>query len=74
MKFEKNLEKCPDKNAKLTFTLTGYVIEEISQDIISNKSQGSILTSEKDVNQHFNSQPDFKKKKNDNPVEKPVQN
>ena len=25
MKYEKQLEKCPDKNAKLTFTLTAYI-------------------------------------------------
>lgn len=25
MKYEKNLEKCPDKNAKLTLDLTGYI-------------------------------------------------
>jgi hypothetical protein len=29
LKVEKLLDKCPDKNAKLTFILTGYLKEEV---------------------------------------------
>ena len=33
-----NLDKCPDKNAKLFFTLSGVLLEEISADNISQSS------------------------------------
>ena len=35
---ERNLDKCPDKNAKLTLELSAYAKEEIKQDQISHKS------------------------------------
>ena len=38
MKVEKSLDKCPDKNAKISFTLTSYIKEEIKQDEVSHKS------------------------------------
>lgn len=38
---EKNLEKCPDKNAKLTLELTGYMKQEIKPDAVSHKSNKS---------------------------------
>ena len=37
-KHETVLKKCPDKNAKLYFTLSGVLIDEISSDNISQSS------------------------------------
>jgi len=39
MEFEKPLEKCPDKNAKLNFSLQCYMKEEITPDMVSQRSQ-----------------------------------
>ena len=64
VKMEKTLDKCPDKNAKLNFTLSAYIKEEIQADNISERSKAteghniSILS-------QSTIQPDFKKKKND---------
>ncbi len=35
---EKTLEKCPDKNAKLTIELSGFLKQEIKPDAVSHKS------------------------------------
>lgn len=68
-RLEKSLEKCPDKNAKLTFVLKGYLKEEIEADTISQKSNktydmDAIINAPNEV-------PNFKKKK-DSSVDKSV--
>ena len=60
---EKSLEKCPDKNAKLTFNLSAYIREEIVEpDTISHKSYTSVNDIQ-NITQSAIQQPDFKKKK-----------
>ena len=41
MKVEKNLDRCPDKHAKIVLELTGYMKQEISQDAVSQASTRS---------------------------------
>ena len=58
---QKNLDKCPDKNAKLTLQLTGYMKEQIKPDAVSqksNKSNGELPTETIPTDK-----PDFKKKR-----------
>jgi hypothetical protein len=68
MKIEKTLEKCPDKNAKLIFTVSGYAKEEINQDDVSHKSdcEQPTPTTVSTIQSTLPPQPDFKKKKPDN--------
>lgn len=54
------MDKCPDKNAKLTLELTGYMKCEIKEDLVSNKSNGEGLVVPENPS---TMQPDFKKKR-----------
>lgn len=40
--YELTLEKCPDKNAKLSLKLSAAIEQEISPDAISNSSQNTV--------------------------------
>ena len=64
---EKPLDKCPDKNAKLIFTLSAYIREEIQADNISQRSEATTSNNLSILSQS-NIQPDFKKKRNDDGV------
>lgn len=64
VKMEKTLDKCPDKNAKLSFTLSAYIKEEIQADNISERSKATEGHNMSMLSQST-IQPDFKKKKND---------
>jgi len=68
MDYEKPLEKCPDKNAKLSFSLQCYMKEEITADMVSQRSQKTYdmeaALKDKEAPPQSN-QPDFKKKKNE---------
>lgn len=59
------LEKCPDKNAKLTFDLTAYMKEEITADKVSQASKAPNV----EALPVENMQPNFKKKKKDESVD-----
>ena len=61
---EKSLDKCPDKNAKMTFTLSAYIKEEVQPDNVSQRSKVSEDNNMSILSQS-NIQPDFKKKRND---------
>ena len=65
MVFEKPLEKCPDKNAKLNFTLQCYMKEEIEPDQVSHRSQKTYDMQAALAKEAPAAQPDFKKKKNE---------
>lgn len=62
VKLEKPLDKCPDKNAKLSFTLTAYIKEEVQPDNVSLRSSTSATNNMSMLNQS-GVMPDFKKKK-----------
>lgn len=61
------MEKCPDKNAKLKLELQCYMKEEITPDMISQRSQKTFDVEASVLNGKDASvvQPDFKKKKNE---------
>ena len=66
----KPLEKCPDKNAKLSFRLTAYMREEVQPDAVSGKSSGSIPVEQSRINQSsIQMTPSFKKKGDTRSVE-----
>lgn len=66
MHYEKNLDKCPDKNAKLIFDVSGYMKSQIEFDEISKASTRTYdIAAITD-----NVKPDFKKKKKEESVEK----
>ena len=47
LKVEVNLDRCPDKNAKISLELTGYMKSEISSDAISQASTRTTTIPEK---------------------------
>lgn len=55
------MDKCPDKNAKFTFELTGYMKQEITEDLVSQRS--NVSTMDMPIANPSNIQPDFKKKR-----------
>jgi hypothetical protein len=59
---EKLLEKCPDKNAKLTFILTCYMKEEVQKDQVSQRSENTITNNVSTIAPSAVLQHDFKKK------------
>lgn len=61
------LEKCPDKNAKLTFVLTCYLKEEVQKDQVSQRSESTIGNNVSIIAPSAVLQPDFKKKKPEQP-------
>lgn len=63
MVLERSLEKCPDQNAKLSFTLSAYIKEEIQPDAVSMKSANTITPEAANLAPSAIQQPDFKKKK-----------
>jgi hypothetical protein len=63
---EKTLDKCPDKNAKLSITLSAYIKEEVQPDTVSQRSSGTISNDVSILSQSVVQQPDFKKKKIEN--------
>lgn len=65
MQFERPLQKCPDKNAKLYFSLQCYMKEEITSDMVSQRSQKTYDMQAALNKQAPAMQPDFKKKKNE---------
>ena len=64
IKLDKSLDKCPDKNAKLSFTLTAYIKEEVQPDNVSMRSSTSAANNMSMLTQSV-VLPDFKKKKAD---------
>ena len=64
MKMQKGLDKCPDKNAKMSFTLSVYIKEEVQPDNVSERSYATNSNNMSMLSQS-NIQPDFKKKRND---------
>ncbi len=60
---EKTLEKCPDKNAKLTIELSGFLKQEIKPDAVSHKSNEN--TNQIPLENAPAVKPDFKKKRKD---------
>ena len=64
--YEKTLEKCPDKNAKLIFDVTFYMKEEISPDKVSQASTRTLNVETMPIS---GTQPNFKKKKKDESIE-----
>ena len=58
------MDKCPDKNAKLNFTLSAYIKEEVSPDAVSQASNSSNANNMSMIS-HSAVMPDFKKKKVD---------
>ena len=61
---EKSLDKCPDKNAKMSFTLSAYIKEEVQPDNVSQRSEATSANNLSILSQS-NIQPDFKKKRTD---------
>jgi hypothetical protein len=57
------LEKCPDKNAKMTFTVEAYMKEEIQPDAVSLRSVNTPTNEMSMMGNSVMLQPDFKKKR-----------
>lgn len=62
VKVDRPLDKCPDKNAKLSFVLTAYIKEEVQPDNVSLRSEASSANNMSMLSQSV-VMPDFKKKK-----------